>query len=286
MFSAEQRQALADASAASGPILILTGAGISAESGIPTFRGPEGYWRVGSRDYRPEALATWQAFAAMPEVVWGWYLHRRGVCRRAVPNRAHAALAALEAALGERFALITQNVDGLHLRAGNSPARTLQVHGNLHFARCARECAHAAADLTFVVPEALTLDWPKDRLPTATELALLRCPRCGAPARPHVLWFDECYDEDLFRADTAMRAAADAEILIVVGTAGATNLPRQIADRVARLGRPIIDVNLDDNPFAAAARRTGGHALLGAAAELLPTLVQHMIATHRRALLT
>ena len=119
---------LDDARAGSGPLVFLTGAGISAESGIPTFRGPEGYWTVGSREYRPEELATYEAFTRMPDEVWAWYLYRRGVCRAARPNPAHLALVELERALGDRFLLVTQNVDGLHLRAGHSAERVLQIH--------------------------------------------------------------------------------------------------------------------------------------------------------------
>src|SRR5690606_10651146 len=111
-----------------GRILVLTGAGISAESGIPTFRGEEGYWRIGSRNYYPEELATRAAFSRMPDEIWGWYLYRRSVCRAASPNAGHLALAELERGLverneGDRFLLVTQNIDGLHLRAGNSLAR-------------------------------------------------------------------------------------------------------------------------------------------------------------------
>src|SRR3954466_12730475 len=91
-----------------GNVVVLTGAGISAESGIPTFRGKEGYWTIGAREYQPQELATWEAFQQMPWDVWAWYLYRRGVCRAAEPNAAHAAIVTLDGALGERFALITQ----------------------------------------------------------------------------------------------------------------------------------------------------------------------------------
>jgi NAD-dependent deacetylase len=123
--------------ASRGLIVFLTGAGISAESGVPTFRGPEGYWRVGSRHYQPTELATAAAFAQIPEEVWRWYLYRRAVCRVAEPNAAHLALVEAERRLGERFLLVTQNVDGLHGRAGSSAARTYQIHGNIDFCRCA-----------------------------------------------------------------------------------------------------------------------------------------------------
>src|SRR5438552_13760341 len=95
-----------------GRVVVLTGAGVSAESGIPTFRGKDGYWTVGAREYHPQELATHAAFERMPWEVWAWYLYRRGVCRGARPNAAHDALVRLDAHLGARFALVTQNVDG------------------------------------------------------------------------------------------------------------------------------------------------------------------------------
>ena len=146
-----QRALLADLARSGGSIVVLTGAGISAESGIPTFRGPDGYWTVGSRNYRAEELATMQAFSRLPREVWGWYLYRHAVCAAAAPNPAHEALVELENTWMDRFTLVTQNVDGLHLRAGNSPERTYQIHGNLNRVRCARECG---APMT-AVPERL-----------------------------------------------------------------------------------------------------------------------------------
>src|SRR5690606_30740717 len=123
-----------------GRCLFLTGAGISAESGVPTFRGEDGYWVVGSRPYHPRELATRQAFVRMPGAVWGWSLHRLRVCPGALPNPAHAALAEPAPALGERFLLVTHNVDGLHLRAGSPRESTYGVHGNIAYMRCARGC--------------------------------------------------------------------------------------------------------------------------------------------------
>ena len=259
-----------------GPIVALTGAGISAESGIPTFRGKEGYWTVGSREYHPQEMATRTAFQRMPREVWRWYLYRRAVCRAATPNAGHRALVDADRVLAERFVLVTQNVDGLHLRAGSPLARTLQIHGNIDFMRCALECSTALHP----VPDTIAAKSRDDELGD-DELARLCCPKCGGRARPHVLWFDESYDEELFKAATALEVARHAELLLVVGTAGATNLPLQIAAIVARAGRPIIDVNLDDNPFAAAARDHGGHVLQGSAAEILPGLVATLAAAHR-----
>ncbi len=123
-----------------GAVVALTGAGISAESGIPTFRGAEGYWVVGSRNYMPQEMATHAMFLRAPEEVWRWYLYRFGVCREARPNAGHLALVELERALGHRFHLVTQNIDGLHQRAGASPERTSCIHGDAGFVRCAAGC--------------------------------------------------------------------------------------------------------------------------------------------------
>jgi len=252
-----------------GRVTVLTGAGISAESGIPTFRGPEGYWTVGSKVYQPQEMATQAMFARRPEAVWRWYLYRRGVCLHAEPNAGHRALAQLEARLGDRFTLITQNVDGLHLRAGNSAARTYQIHGNIHFMRCAQSCT---ADV-YPIPASVPPKGKDDPLTDADRRAL-RCPRCGGMTRPHVLWFDEYYDETWYRFKSSLRVAAQTDLLIVVGTSGATNLPNQVAWQVTRRGGVVVDVNLQTNPFAELARATGGFALQGPAAQILPALAE------------
>lgn len=256
-----------------GLLLFLTGAGISAESGIPTFRGPEGYWRVGSVNYRPQELATFQAFSRMPDVVWGWYLYRRGVCRHASPNAAHLAIVRADERLGDRFHLVTQNVDGLHLRAGSSLARTYAIHGMIDFFRCARECTAE----TYPIPDALPLDWAKDRLPTPEERARLRCPRCGADGRPHVLFFDEYYDEPRFHCESAQRKALEASALVVVGTTGLTNLPMRIGAIAAQRRIPVHVVDLEPNPFVEFAEVTGGEFLRGPAGSLVPELVERLV---------
>lgn len=260
--------------AAGGRIVALTGAGISAESGVPTFRGPEGYWTVGSRHYQPMELATRAAFSELPWEVWHWYLWRRTVCRRARPNEGHEALVRLERALGERFRLVTQNVDGIHLRAGHDPARLYQIHGNIDFMRCAAECHPEVHP----VPDAIG-PREKDMPLREAERELLVCPRCSGRSRPHVLWFDECYDEAHFFFETSLRAAADADLLLIVGTSGATNLPLQVAGVAMRRGIPIIDVNKEDNVFADAAARSareggGGGSLRGSAGAVLPALLR------------
>jgi NAD-dependent deacetylase len=258
-----------------GPIVFLTGAGISAESGIPTFRGPEGYWRVGSRNYQPTEMATARAFAEMPEEVWRWYLFRRGVCRRAAPNPAHRALVELEARLGDRFLLVTQNVDGLHLRAGQSPARTYQIHGNIDFCRCVSGCAPAVRPL----PAALAEAWPSERPLGDAERALLRC-SCGDWLRPHVLWFDESYDEPLYRYVSALRAAEAAAALVVVGTSGATTLPARICEIVAARGAPMLVIDPEPTVFSELAERSPRSRFLrGPAAALVPALVEAIAAS-------
>jgi NAD-dependent deacetylase len=253
-----------------GLVLWLTGAGISAESGVPTFRGKEGYWRVGSHNYQPEEMATWRAFQERPDEVWAWYLYRRGVCRGAEPNAAHRALARAERRGGNRFLLVTQNVDGLHLRAGSTLKRTYQIHGNIDFMRCSRECLPAPIPM----PEGIEVAWEKGRPLTEYERERLKCPACGAKGRPHVLWFDESYDEENFRFQSAIEAARLASLVIVVGTTGATSLPMHIGTIAAQRGVPMLVVNPEPNPFSNLVRRTGKGAFLeGRAGQWVPQLV-------------
>lgn len=253
-----------------GRLTVLTGAGISAESGIPTFRGPEGYWTVGSREYRPEEMATHAMFSRDPWEVWAWYLYRRTVCARATPNHGHRAVVEMEALLGDRFRLVTQNVDGLHLNAGNSPSKTFQIHGNLNFMRCAQGCC----DTLFPFPDQVGPK-KKNQAVTPVEKELLHCPQCRGLARPHVLWFDECYDETLFQAETAFQWATTTDLLVVVGTAGATNLPMQIGHVIFKNPRAIlVDINITDNPFRTLARNhPQGVVLDGPAGDHLKNMV-------------
>jgi NAD-dependent deacetylase len=263
----EARATLRSALTRKGPIVVLTGAGISAESGIPTFRGPEGYWQVGSQNYMPEEMATLRMFRRMPEEVWAWYLYRRSLCRQAAPNAAHEALARLEARLEDRFLLITQNVDGLHLRAGNSRERTYQIHGNIDYMR--RETGHGEEILP--MPDEL-LNWERGR-PLDDRARDLLCPG-GAWARPHVLWFDETYDEERYRFESSLMAAQRCALLIVIGTSGATNLPMQVGALVAQRGAPLVAVNPEPSPFTQMAEHLEqGHFLMGTAGDLVPEVV-------------
>lgn len=252
-----------------GPIVFLTGAGISAESGIPTFRGVEGYWQIGSENHRAEDLATQAAFRVMPDEVWAWYLYRRGVCRAAAPNAAHRALVEAERLLGNRFVLVTQNVDGLHLRAGHDTARVHQVHGNIDFLRCAHEHPRVRP-----LPEGIDVSWAKDRRLSAQERALLQC-EGGRWARPHVLWFDETYDEPLYRFESSLTAAREAAMLVVVGTSGATNLPTMMVEVAAHRGIPLVCINADPSPFTRVAEAMDqGLVLWGAAGDHAPRVLE------------
>lgn len=227
-----------------GHVVVVTGAGISAESGIPTFRGEEGYWTIGSRVYHPQEMATHAAFERMPREVWKWYLYRLGVCRGHDPNPAHEALARLEAGIGDRFLLATQNVDGLHLRAGNTQARTCQVHGNIDYMRA----ADGRDRNLYRVPDGLC---PREREAPLIDAQwdVLVVPPDRQPARPHVLWFDEFYEEDLFRSSTALRAAAKCDLFVVIGSSGAAALPMHAIAEAARGGAAIVNVDPSPNPF-------------------------------------
>ncbi len=263
----ELEEILAEVRAARGAVVALTGAGISAESGIPTFRGEEGIWVVGSRHHVPQEMATRAMFDARPDEVWRWYLHRFGVCGAAAPNAGHRALVALERALGERFTLVTQNIDRLHRRAGSR--RVLAIHGDAAWVRCAAECGVGRLPQ----PEM----GPRDRATPFTEAdrRRLTCPRCGGWLRPHVLWFDECYDEENYRFESTLRAAAEADLLLVVGTSGATNLPMRVGQLCFTGGAALVDVNPEENPFSELAERSRrGFFARGSATGRLPEIVE------------
>lgn len=249
-------------------ITVLTGAGISAESGIPTFRGKEGYWTIGSEEYHPQEMATFAMFTQKPKEVWRWYCYRRAVCLNAEPNSGHRAIVDLEELLRDRFTLITQNVDGLHLRAGSSSERTYQIHGNVNYMRCAANCSNQLFPVPDFIPsQPISKETPFDLIEQ------LKCPKCRQWGRPHVLWFDESYDEALFRFESSINIAAKTDLLLVVGTAGATTLPNHVVQLVLRRGGLVVDVNIEENLFGELAREQGGYSLQGPSGSLLPALV-------------
>jgi NAD-dependent deacetylase len=220
-------------------------------------------------------MATLAMFRRRPDAVWQWYLHRAAVCRSADPNPGHQALAAMDRLLADRFILITQNVDNLHLRAGHPPARTYQIHGNVFQVRCASACTPDLQPL----PEILIGRAARAPL-NDDERRLLTCRRCGDRLRPHVLWFDEVYDEAYFRFHSSLSVAAETDLLLIVGTSGATNLPNQVAWTVFQQGGTIMDVNPVPNPFSDLARRSpGGCFIQEPAGDFLPRLLAAMADT-------
>ena len=263
---------LQDFAKGSGRLTILTGAGISAESNIPTFRGPEGYWTIGSNEYQPQEMATYRMFRQKSEEVWKWYLYRIGVCTKAQPNPGHHALVEMETLFKDRFTLITQNVDNLHLRAGNSLLKTFQIHGNVFFMRCADECNREVLQ----IPKNLTGRGKNDTL-TEVDRQLLKCPYCGSLARPHVLWFDEMYNEHYYRYYSALKVAGETDLLLVVGTSGATSLPNQVVWEVKHRNGIIIDINIEKNPFSIIALNSRqGFFIKRPSSEALPEIVERL----------
>ncbi|HXC39057.1 MAG TPA: NAD-dependent deacylase [Burkholderiales bacterium] len=223
-------------------VTVLTGAGISADSGIPTFRDPQhGLW---SR-FRPEDLANAEAFKRDPALVWGWYEWRREAVRAAEPNPAHLALATLEHRV-PGFTLITQNVDGLHARAGSR--KLVELHGNIMRNKCFAEGT--------VVEQGVDDGEPPPK-----------CPRCGGPLRPDVVWFGEALDEQ--HMATADKAARECELFLVIGTSAAV-MPAAHFPRVAlQSGAVLVEINRDETPLSAVS-----HAVLrGPAALVLPHLL-------------
>ena len=264
------KNALIDFASSAKRITILTGAGISAESGIPTFRGPEGYWTIGSKEYHPQEMATYSMFMQKPDEVWKWYLYRIGVCQKAKPNTGHYAIVAMEKLFKDRFTLITQNVDNLHIRAGNNVKNTFQIHGNIFFVRCANECKSKV----YPLPEGVEGKEKGEEL-TEKDRELLRCPDCGNRVRPHVLWFDEVYDEKYYRFQSSLQVAAETELLIIVGTSGATNLPNQVAWEVKNHNGIIIDINIEENQFTNLALSGGrGFFIKEPSSIALPAILQ------------
>ena len=221
-------------------VVFLSGAGFSAASGIPTFRGEEGYWREGSAVYTPMEMATFRMFSNHPHRVWAWYRMRLSTCREATPNAAHEALVALEERLEGRLTLVTQNVDGLHGRSGFPQGTLMEIHGNIEKRRCSQPACHYQDKHPPFQP-----DEPLKKEDYS-------CPRCQAWLRPHVLWFDEVYSEEHYQAQSAMTATYHGKVLIVCGTSGSTNLPLQMMQMAHETGAHILDINPDKSPFSRA----------------------------------
>jgi NAD-dependent deacetylase len=248
-------------------LTVLTGAGLSSDSGIPTFRDVDGFWTIGSENYAPEEMATYRMFHTKPLEVWKWYLYRKSICAKASPNRGHEAIRQLEELFGDRFRLISQNVDGLHLAAGNSVEKTFFIHGTLDRCRCGKECSREL----FPFPD-FTLEKGEDL--TCEQTEKLKCPKCNSFARPHVLWFDEFYDEEYYRRDSALHVSKETGLLLIVGTSGATTLPQLIVQNTMAGQGMVVDINKNSNYFSTLVEgKANGFALRGRSSDILPEFV-------------
>jgi len=241
----EIRPATLDALVRSRFRAVLTGAGISAESGIPTFRGEDGLWR----NYRAEQLATPEAFAAQPEIVWEWYRWRRSIISQAQPNAAHRALVELER-LSPEFLLITQNVDNLHRRAGSESI--VELHGNIFGERCSEEGVVVETE-------------------ASADESLNRC-SCGALLRPDVVWFGEMLPPEAL--ERAFNAARRCDLMLVVGTSALVQPAASIPLIAKESGAYVVEINRDPTPISTLV----DDSILGLAGEVLPQLIAHLSA--------
>ncbi len=222
-------------------VAVLTGAGVSAESGVPTFRGPEGLWR----QFRPEELATPEAFERDPRLVWEWYDWRRQKIKNVAPNPAHFTLASWES-IFPSFTLITQNVDGLHELAGST--RLLELHGNIWKVRCVAEGLVMA-----------NKEVPLSQIPPV-------CPSCGSLLRPHVVWFGEPLPRDVLEA--AFEASQSCQLMLVVGTSAVVHPAASLPLAASQNGATVVEINPEPTPLTSYA----DFFLQGKAGELLPQL--------------
>jgi len=227
-------------------VAVLTGAGISAESGVPTFRGKDGLWR----HYRVEDLATPEAFRRNPTLVWEWYDWRRELIANCQPNQAHLILAEMEKALPD-FTLITQNVDGLHRRAGSQ--KVVEFHGNLWDVRCvagtAQQCRGTVREYR---------DVPLPEVPP-------RC-QCGALLRPNVVWFGEPLPAGAIAA--AQEAAMSCDLMLVIGTSSVVHPAASVPLWAKQGGAYLIEINVQRTTISTYA----DEVILGPAAVEVPKL--------------
>lgn len=219
----------------------LTGAGISAESGIPTYRGIDGIWVKGTKFHKPEEFGTFAYFKENPEEVWQYSLFRKKMFESAQTNNSHHEIAAIEKLLQDRFHLITQNIDNLHRRSGVE--RIFEIHGNNREIKCSNGCK----EIHHLPIEIEGKDIDEDL--NQKDIELLKCKECGSWMRPNILWFDEYYDEKTNKKFSSLKVAKNSGILFIVGTSGATNLPMAIAETTLKYGGTIVDINTEDNLF-------------------------------------
>ncbi len=227
-------------------LAVLTGAGVSQESGVPTFRGEEGLWK----QHRAEELATWRAFESDPGLVWSWYDYRRQLVSDAEPNPAHRAIAELEEGY-PHFSLITQNTDGLHDRAGSSAP--VELHGSIWRARCTLE--QTVCEL---------LESPLREVPP-------HCGQCGALLRPDVVWYGEPLPMEAYERSHQIAASCDA--MLVIGTSAVVHPAASLPLVAKHNGAFVVEVNTAYTPISALVDAT----LLGKAGDLLPEIARRVL---------
>ena len=233
--------------ARAGEVVAFTGAGVSAESGVPTFRGPGGIWGK----FKPEELASMDAFLRNPALVWEWYAHRRTIIGSVRPNPGHEALARMER-LFPRFAVVTQNIDNLHRRAGS---RTVyELHGNIERSYC-MSCGKPAATIELSTPGTVP-----------------RC-TCGGVLRPDVVWFGEMLPEEEWEA--SLEASEQADVFLSIGTSAAVYPAASLPYAAKRRGAFVVEINPEPTPLTPAA----DEFLQGPSGVVLPALLERLAAT-------
>ena len=237
---------------AANRVTILTGAGVSAASGIPTFRGADGLWKK----LRAETLATPEAFDNDPKLVWEWYDWRRGMIRDAEPNAAHHVLAEWTSAL-PNVTLITQNVDGLHERAlrARGQKTPLRLHGSIWHVRCWNQCERGRTD------------WLDETVPLSTLPP--RCPYCQGLVRPGVVWFGESLDPHVV---AAAEGATACDVFLTIGTSSVVYPAAGLVHRAKTRGAFTVEIN----PDVTEATGVVDVALRGKAEEVLPAIQAHL----------
>jgi NAD-dependent deacetylase len=251
-------------------VFVITGAGVSAESGIPTFRGKDGYWR----NLNPAKLATPEAFARDPKLVWEWYRERRQRIRNAQPNAAHAAIVKLAQNAGD-FLLVTQNVDDLHARAGLPKQKMVQIHGDIFVTKCSR-CDFLDGGRGGS-PEPPARRRLRSIAPTSEgDADLPHCRKCDALMRPGVVWFGEQLPwNELQRVETYLDRQA-CDLVIVAGTTATFGYIVDWALRASRDGGGLIEVNPEETPVSKFATQL----VREPAAVAMPRIVDQLISEH------
>lgn len=239
MISPTLQAKLADA----GSVCVLTGAGISAESGVPTFRGTDGLWSK----FKPEELASFDAFIRNPDLVWEWYSYRKKVMNEVQPNRAHYALAEMQKLIRD-FTLVTQNVDNLHARAGST--KVLELHGNVQRSYC----IHCGTFYPEVKPD------EKRKAP--------QCTKCSGLIRPDVVWFGEMLPMEIFRE--AESAAERCNVFLCIGTSAVVYPAASLPLTALNNGAYVVEINEENTDISPRVHET----IIGKAGTIVPTLLE------------